>query len=383
MAGPGRRPNHSLLFSPDSDLDLLFAVLGLIVLLALTVGPALQELAEERPGLALGLLALAGLPALVNLLRYRRAPWGCAVLPAGFLLYGLAFAAGLSGVVRTLLLAAPNVLFLFWDGVLRAVRGRVRAAQALQDVARAAEPTALLPYLADRDARVAAAAAEALGRFSPEEARDALQAAVAGEDLALARAAARALPAVAADPKALDDAAADSRPEVRLALAEGLLHARGGDLVRCARLLAELLGADDESVRQGALDAFDAPAAPAEQVAALAPLLRAALREALSADAVASAERLWALGEVGAAEDAELVAEALAASRPEVIAAAVHALSSLAGGGDAAIRARAASALEAAHARLRGEHPLGENPIADRLCGELESLATALARRDA
>ena len=41
--------------------------------------------------LAMTLLALVGLPSVVNLLRYKRAPWGCAVLPASFLLYGLRF----------------------------------------------------------------------------------------------------------------------------------------------------------------------------------------------------------------------------------------------------------------------------------------------------
>ena len=126
--------NDSLLFSPNSDLDLLAASLGLMVLLAVTVGPALAEIATQQLNVALLLGTVVGVPCLINLLRYKRAPWGCAVLPAGFFLYLGAYFAGFSGVTRTLLLGAPNALFLAYDLVFRPLRLHAAAQAALAQV---------------------------------------------------------------------------------------------------------------------------------------------------------------------------------------------------------------------------------------------------------
>ncbi len=408
-----------MLFDPESNLDLLVALLGLVLALVAIVAPALEPLiAQGRPGLALLLVAVVGLPPLLNLARYRRAPGGCAVLPLGFLLCGAVYLLGGSPLEWALALAAPNVLFLVGDAALRPLVRRERERRTLGALEAAerggAAPEDLASYLTDASPAVRERAADLLGarpveqalpaiervaREGPPPAREAAHRAVRGlaagpgreraltllrdlvgaGDVAVAAPAARALPSVA--PAAAAEALSDPRPEVRLALDEGLLAIEGGAERRAAAEAAVALAAD-------AAVAAPLRAQALEQVVevegALAPAMLAAARAGLERDPV-TAEALWLLAERGEAGDAPRAARWVGDPDFERANAAVEATAGIVARTERLGEAAAATrgALEAGRDGLRQVHPEGDNMLADRLVARIEDLLAVIAEEEA
>lgn len=172
-----------MLFSRDSSLPLLFGLIGLILGVWVVLEPALRPLVEaERGGLAAALALLVGVPALVNLARFQRAPGGCAAVPAGFLVAGVLFGVGRPPLEVAIGLAAPNALFLLADAVVRPLVARWRERAAMSALAAArrrsgeGNPTdaagaELAARLLEHGSEVVrVVAAETLSRAAPEDA---------------------------------------------------------------------------------------------------------------------------------------------------------------------------------------------------------------------
>jgi hypothetical protein len=384
------------------------------VLLALTVGPALAELAEHRIELAIAITGAVAVPALANLLRYKRSPWGCAVLPASFALYGLAYFLDRSGLECTVALGAPNALFLAWHVILKPLSGWVSAQAALRALDTLTSASDVAPFLADPASRVRTRAAHLIAERPVDEALTELKPALRAAPQQRS-AAAQALLALAGDgklPKAvaseidqlvleadaevaavgaelvgrLDSPRAhalsdETRPQVRLGLARGLVLA-GREPKLAATLLAGLLGdaAIDGALRVTALDLTDAPDAGDKALAALATTLTPSLAEELASGS-ATPELLWALAEHGEASQAPLIAACVGQSDVAVGNAALEALEGLLNRGlDLSANASATcAALAEGRTRLREAHPPGENRLADGLVARTEAIERGLA----
>jgi len=383
----------------------LFVALGiLLLLLGLFVAPAVGELQADHPGWAAVLAVAGGVAPVANLLRYRRARWGCLALALGVTGYGGLWLAGRSTVACAWAVAVPNGLFLLGDLGLRPLvahlQGRAAAARA-RSAATAAEAAAVLVHPA---AEARAAAAEALGRFAAAEVvpaaaaavRDApagrrgeafavlaarradalaevtraLEALLAAEDAAVAGDAAWEL--ARADPAAAARLAPSAdRPAVRLGFAQGLVAAEA-EPEQAAGLLGGLLS-DPETPGEVSSDALDTLAGlPGD-------LVRAELRTRLAE--AATAELLWGLVEHGRPEEAPLAAEHVAAPDYATANAAVEAVAAILDRADDDLGPAAGPTRErlaAGRARVREVHAPGDNRLADGLVGALEELEAAL-----
>lgn len=405
--------NNSLLFSPDSDTDLFVATLLLVILLALTVGPALAELAEHRIELAIAITGAVAVPALANLLRYKRSPWGCAVLPLSFGFYGLAYLFDRSGLECTVALGAPNAAFLAWHVLVKPAYGWATAQAALGALDSLASAGEFAPFLAHRASSVRRRAAsliaarpvdEALKELNPALRSAAPQRGAAAQAL-LSLAGEGKLPAAVAieidglvkeadaevaevgaelvgrlDATRAHALSADPRPLVRLGLARGLVLA-GREPKLAAVLLAGLLGdaAIDGGLRVTTLDLTDAPDAGAEALAALAAALTPSLANELASGSV-TPELLWALAEHGESVQAPQIAACVGHAEVAVGNAALEALEGLLNRGLdlGANSAATCAALAEGRTRLREAHPPGENRLADGLVARTEAIERGL-----
>ena len=412
-----------MLFSEDSDLDLLLATLGTFAVLAFALKPAVEELgAPWGPILALA----AGFPTLINLVRYKRARWGCAFVPLGLGLWGVAFLAGASGLVQALLILLPNLAFYLYVTVGKPIRARREAAQALREIATSDDPLRWAPHLSSPDPAVRLSAAQALGGAPWGAVAPLLGSPLAGEDLAARQASADALRAQAggaAREGVLAWLAAEARrpqaglpaagllaelspdeayallgreardPALVLAVADGLLHGRpldpgaegpldpallapGGDPHVAAPLLVEVLTQGASAELRG--DAFLLAARFAAEDPRLAHDLVCALR---ASQGPATAEELALLGEVGSAEDALRAAAHVGEEDYDLAAVALEACEAIARRaeddlGEALGEVQAA--LRAGIASIRERHPAGENRLADQLVSRLETLSEGL-----
>lgn len=414
-----------MLFESDSPVPLVLAVgavvVGVSAILAPVAGPLITA---GRAPLALLLVGAAGLPAVVNLARYRRAPAGCAAVPLAFVAWGAAWAAGRSPVEQVVWLAAPNVALLGFEwGVRPALRWQA-ARQALGRLASEGDPVAVAAFLSDPSAAVRTAAARALGALEPRAAMAALEAparADADETRAAAHAAIAALarrgpaerelavalthrvagsgPPAAAEAAAGHLATLEERPArawellaqeavapaARVALAAGIAANQPvADGPALARALVAVAAASDapDGARARALDVLgDAAPEDEDEAAAWRAEVAAAARQALTVHVPPGPELLWLLAEHGRPEDAPQVARW---AGDELFARSIAAVE-----GTAGIVARTdalgawleptCAALEQGRARVREVHPPGDNLLADRYVERIEHLLAVLA----
>lgn len=410
-----------MLFSEDSDLDLLLASIGTCAILAFALKPVVEQLGvPSGPLVALA----AGFPTLINLIRYKRARWGCAVVPLGLVAWGGAFLAGASPLVQALALLIPNLPFYLFVTVAVPVLARQRAAQALSEIANTSDPAALAPHLGAPDPLVRQAAGEALGRLGWGQVSGHLGAPLAGEDLGARQASADAIRAQAGGPERaavlawleaearrpaagipaagllgelspdracalLERAGRD--PSLVLAVADGLLHGRrldpegpldpaeadqGGDPHLAVPLLVEVLTRSAEADLRG--DAFLLAARFAAEDPHLAQELACALREETGSP---SSEELALVGEVGSAGDVLRVSAYVGAEDYDLAAVALEACEAIARRVEddfGPARAPLLAALRTGATAIRARHPVGENRLADQLVARLEVMLAGL-----
>lgn len=160
-----------MLFSQDNDLDLFFALGGVVIGLMIVLRPAMSELGQPWGTL----LAIAvAVPTVSNLLRYKSAPLGCAVVPLGFLLWVVAWQLGRTWTERALLLGGPNLVFYVWRTAWRPWRLKHLAQQALGAIGGLGTTAELAPYLCHADGAVREAAASKLSERPADEVLPAL-----------------------------------------------------------------------------------------------------------------------------------------------------------------------------------------------------------------
>ncbi|HBP16438.1 MAG TPA: hypothetical protein DEA08_01420 [Planctomycetes bacterium] len=401
-----------MLFSQDNDLDLFFALGGVVIGLMIVLRPAMSELGQPWGTL----LAIAvAVPTVSNLLRYKSAPVGCAVVPLGFLLWVVAWQLGRTWTERALLLGAPNLVFYVWRTGWRPWRLRQLAQQALGALGGLGTTDELAPYLRHAASEVREAAASKLSERPPDEvlpaldpylqgtepeprraalrtlellgdrggdaARERLLALVSAEGVE-ARAAAEAATVLGSlGPSASAELHGDPRPEVRLGLAEGLRGRTPPAASEAAGLLVGVAGSPDapEALRVAALEAGDVPS---EACAGMwREAMRAALRGYAASAEGATAEVLWLLAEHGEPQDAPWAARFVSAGEYGLANAGVEALEQIFNRCDAQLGEAAHEThglLRAAVASVREVHPAGDNRLADLLVERLEGLLAGL-----
>ena len=412
-----------MLFSQDNDLDLFFALGGVVIGLMIALRPAMSELGQPWGTL----LAIAvAVPTVSNLLRYKSAPLGCAVVPLGFLLWVLAWQLGRTWTERALLLGGPNLVFYAWRTGWRPWQLARLARQAIGEVGGLGSASELAPYLRHAAGEVREAAARKLSEQPPDEVLQALDPYLSGGEPEPRRAALRALellgerggpgarerlgalisaapsedagPAAEASedagpaaeaarvlgslgPSACAEFTGDPRPAVRLGLAEGLRGRTPPAASEAAELLVGVAGSAQapEPLRVAALEAGDVPseasAGPWREA------LRVALRDYARREEGATPEVLWLLAEHGEPQDAPWAARFVAAGEYGLANAGVEALEQIfnrceAQLGDAARETH--GLLRAGVASVREVHPAGDNRLADLLVERLEGLLAGL-----
>jgi hypothetical protein len=398
-----------VLFDQDSELDLVLAVIGTMVFLVWALSPVVQGVA---PPWGMVLAVAAGWPTLANLLRYKRAPIGCAVVPAGLLLFLGARLAGLAPEIQAVALMLPNLPFYLWVSAIKPLAERREAVNALGEIGASQDPTLWAGYLEHPALSVRFAAAEALSGRPLAEVEGFLGAPLESEDPGVRGAAAQAIRALAQkerEPVAewlqaqaaasggpegsesglpaagllaeLDPARAEALLEgastgLRLAIAEGLLYrakeSGGEEFGRAAQLLIEVVSTSQVDGQRG--DAYYLAARFSVESEALSAALLGALRERSERPTV---EELALLGELGQEGRDAVRAAAFAGEEDyDFAAAATEAVEGITGraGSLGSAEAEVESVLTSARDAIRERHPQGENRLADQLVGRLEVL---------
>lgn len=401
-----------MLFEQDSELDLVLAVIGTMVLLAWGLAPIAKGVA---PPWGMLLVVLAGWPTLANLLRYKRAPIGCALVPAGLMLFVAARLAGAELEVQTAALMLPNLPFYLWVSAFKPLAERRAAVAALGEIDASQDPALWARHLEHPALAVRIAAAEALGKRPLSEVSSFLGAPLESEDAGVRGAAAQAIRALAQrEPAAVADwlhaqAAASAGPEgsesglpaagllaeqdparaktllegassgLRLAIAEGLLYrskeTETDDFDLAAQLLVEVVSTSAVDGQRG--DAYFLAARFSEESPALSAALLDALRER---EARPTIEELALLGELGQDGKDALRAAGYAGDEDfDFASAATEAVEGIVvrTGSLGTAEAEVQRLLTAARDAIRGRHPEGENRLADQLTERLESLLSA------
>lgn len=424
-----------MLFDPRSNFDLFLALGGVVLALVMVLPPAVAELGVERGHWAALLCAGVAIPLVANLLRYRKAKLGCAVVPLGFVLCGIAWGLQRPWTERALLLGAPNLLFFAWEfGVAPLVAWR-SALAGRSAVAAAVEARELGPYLAHADPMTRALAGEALAKMPWRDAIAELGPAARSEAQEVRDAALYGIGFLAAQPDAAGNGArelllelaggADPKPAVEAAHVLGeldpggeacrrLIESKPSSAVGAALVVGRLErraihGEEGERIATVIVATLADPEAPdgsvesvleaidpeegvftagdpedTEWTEALDVFRGTLLREARGAlhNGGVTPGLLWLLVGHGLTADAPLAASAVASEDyPTAVAAieAVEAVTSRADDdlGEHAVATRAA--LTAGRDRLREVHPPGDNMLADRLVARLEGLLEATA----
>jgi hypothetical protein len=174
--------------------------------------------------------------------------------------------------------------------------------------------------------------------------------------------------------------AEDSRPAVRFAIARGLAGAGGDPQVAAAVLVGVLADADaDSALRALALDLTDADGHDDDWQARLSAPLTVQLGKRLRSGQV-TAELMWALAAHGRAEDIPLAAAHAGGETVDLANAALEAVAGILNRGVELGEYAAATrdALAASRERLRAEHPLGDNGLADKIVARIEVLEKQL-----
>lgn len=398
-----------MLFDKDSELDLVLAVIGTMVVLIWALGPVVEGVG---PPWGMVLAIAAGWPTLANLLRYKRAPAGCAVVPTGLLLFLGARLANLAPELQAGALILPNLPFYLWVSAIKPFAERRAAVNALGEISASQDPTVWASYLEHSALAVRFAAAEALSRRPLAEVEGFLAAPLESEDPGVRGAAAQAIRALALrEPVAVADwltgqatSKGDSKagesglpaagllaeldPEraevllegsstgLRLAIAEGLLYrskeSEGDDFGRAAELLVEVLGTSTVDGQRG--DAYYLAARFSEESPVLSAALLAALREHEERPTV---EELALLGELGQdGKDALRAAIYAGEEDYDFASAATEAVEAITTRVDSlgSAAAEVKRVLTAARDAIRARHPEGENRLADQLVERLELL---------
>ncbi|MEZ6188897.1 MAG: hypothetical protein R3F62_28325 [Planctomycetota bacterium] len=376
------------------EFPLAVGILGVILLLGVW-GPFVHG-GEEAPLRDVGwALLIVGVP-VVNLLRYRRAPWGCLPLALSVLTAAGLFAAGVDPLAGVIAVAVPNGAFLLGELLLGPSLRRARRARRLAELEDDALPLSrVLVLLGDREDEVSERAAKVLASRSWADVGLAL-----AEPLASRLPPRGLLPALeqhaAQDPATVRPWIEARLPGARFELRQGLgrlLGLHGGALPEdLDGRLGHALGQLEVDARAGgaALVATLAEprATPAQRQAALEALDRAPADDVLAAARAAldagpgTAELAWVFHDLGQAPDGPRVARLLGSDDYDVANAAVDALAGVLGRGKLGEHEAATLAgVETARAQLRAEHPPGENRLADGLVQALEELRADLEQR--
>lgn len=404
-----------MLFDQDSELDLVLAVIGTMILLIWGLGPIVQGV---TPPWGMILAIAAGWPTLANLLRYKRAPIGCAVVPSGLVLFLGARLADLAPELQAAALMLPNLPFYLWVSAFKPLAERRAAVNALGEIGASQDPTLWARYLEHPALSVRFAAAEALSGRPLSEVSGLLSAPLESEDPGVRGAAAQAIRGLAlrereavaewlqaqasAGAAAGGDAASETglpaagllaeldpaRAEqllegassgLRLAIAEGLLYrgkeSQGEDFGRAAELLVEVVSTSAVNGQRG--DAYYLAAQFSEESEVLSAALLSGLR---AREERPSVEELALLGELGQdGKDALRAAGYAGEEDYDFACAAVEAVEGimLRTGSLGTRQTEVLGVLRAARDAIRERHPEGENRLADQLAERLESLLSA------
>ncbi|MBL4846393.1 MAG: hypothetical protein JKY65_12770 [Planctomycetes bacterium] len=395
-----------MLFERDSEFDLLLAVLGTLGLLVWALEPVVRLVGPPwGPLLAIA----AGWPTVANLLRYKRAPMGCAVVPAGILLFALARATNLAPEIQAFGLLIPNLPFYLWVSAIKPLLERRAATTAIASIAASDDPTAWAAYLEHPRLQVRHAAAQALATRPFADVSGLLASPLQSVEPGVRGAAAETIRAAGLREKdsvaawlseqaqggsaglpaagllaELDPALAlklvtpESSHTFRLAVAEGLLHRQPLDGESAAPLLVTVVTSGESKDQRG--DAYYLAARFSSEDEALTNALLAALRER---EGVPSVEEVALLGELGRnGGDARRAAAYTGLEDYDMAAAALEAVEAIARRTENALgegQAEVVAALSNSKESIRKRHPEGENRLADQLLDRLETLLDSLA----
>lgn len=403
-----------MLFHKDSQLDLLLAVLGTFAILVWALEPVVRLVG---PPWGTVLAIAAGWPTVANLLRYKRAPMGCAVVPTGLIFLLIAKVANLAPEVQAFALLIPNLPFYLWISLIKPLAERRGAVNALGQIDSSQDPALWARYLDHSTLAVRLAAAEALSGRPFGEVSGFLGAPLESKEAGVRGAAAQAIRALAkkereavalwlqtqaqASPAEGTPAGADElglpaagllaeldpvraeavleakpSPGLSLAIGEGFLYrtkeSESEDFGRAAALLVEVLGTSPTDGQRG--DAYYLSARFSDE----SPALSAALVEALrQREGTPSVEELALLGELGSeGQDALRAARYTGQEDYDLASAAAEAVEAIATRAESLQPAESEvkSALAGARDEIRERHPAGENRLADQLVERLEGI---------